>query len=69
MKAGRPLLQRNPQLKDPHWSAALAGITNYTAHRLGQPAPAWTRRVKLIGGAALVFQGIGNRPTPDIDAS
>ena len=25
--------------------------------------------VKLIGGAALISQGIGNRPTADIDAS
>ncbi len=25
--------------------------------------------VKLVGGAALFLQGIGNRPTPDIDAS
>jgi transcriptional regulator with XRE-family HTH domain len=48
LKAGRPLLQRSPQLKDPQWSAALAGITNYTAHRLNQPAPAWTRRVKPL---------------------
>ncbi len=24
---------------------------------------------KLVGGAALVLQGIGNRPTADIDAS
>lgn len=35
LKAGRPLLQRSPRLRDRHWSAALAGITNYTAHRLG----------------------------------
>ncbi|MEW1821670.1 type II toxin-antitoxin system Y4mF family antitoxin [Arthrobacter sp. NPDC080031] len=51
LKAGRPLLQRSPRLKDPHWSAALAGITNYTAHRLGQPAPSWTRRVKALNEA------------------
>ncbi|MHC6220587.1 helix-turn-helix domain-containing protein [Arthrobacter sp. MMS24-S77] len=51
LKAGRPLLQRSPRLKDPHWSAALAGITNYTAHRLGQPAPSWTRRVKALDKA------------------
>ncbi len=51
LKAGRPLLQRSPRLKDPHWSAALAGITNYTAHRLGQPAPTWTRRVKALNEA------------------
>ena len=25
--------------------------------------------VKLVGGAALILQGIGNRPTADIDAS
>ncbi|WP_227878289.1 helix-turn-helix domain-containing protein [Arthrobacter dokdonensis] len=48
LKAGKPLLQRSPQLKDPQWSAALAGITNYTAHRLNQPAPAWTRRIKPL---------------------
>ncbi|MFQ4149408.1 helix-turn-helix domain-containing protein [Arthrobacter sp. LAPM80] len=48
MKAGRPLLQRNPQLNDPQWSAALAGITNYTAHRLDQTAPAWTRRIRPL---------------------
>ncbi|WAH99721.1 hypothetical protein [Arthrobacter sp. MMS18-M83] len=29
----------------------MAGITNYTAHRLGQPAPSWTRRVKPLSGA------------------
>ena len=51
LKAGRPLLQRSPRLKDPHWSAALAGITNYTAHRLGQPAPPWTRRIKPLHDA------------------
>ncbi|QOT17380.1 helix-turn-helix transcriptional regulator [Paenarthrobacter sp. YJN-5] len=48
LKAGRPLLQRSPRLKDPKWSAALAGITTYTAHRLGQPAPSWTRRIKPL---------------------
>jgi len=47
LQAGRPLLLRSPRLKDPHWSAALAGITNYTAHRLSQPSPAWTRRISL----------------------
>jgi y4mF family transcriptional regulator len=51
LKAGRPLLQRSPRLKDPHWSAALAGITNYTAHRLGQPAPPWTGRIKPLDEA------------------
>jgi y4mF family transcriptional regulator len=51
LKAGRPLLQRSPRLKDPHWSAALAGITNYTAHRLGQPSPSWTRRIKPLDAA------------------
>lgn len=25
--------------------------------------------VKLVGGAALILQGIGNRPTADVDAS
>ena len=51
LKAGMPLLQRSPRLKDPHWSAALAGITNYTAHRLSQPSPAWTRRIKPLNAA------------------
>jgi len=51
LKAGRPLLQRSPRLKDPHWAAALAGITNYTAHRLDQPAPSWTRRIKPLNEA------------------
>ncbi|WP_354243286.1 helix-turn-helix domain-containing protein [Arthrobacter sp. UYEF20] len=51
LKAGRPLLQRSPRIKEPHWSAALAGITNYTAHRLGQPTPPWTRRVKALDEA------------------
>lgn len=51
LNAGRPLLQRSPRLKDPHWSAALAGITNYTAHRLGEPATSWTRRVKALSEA------------------
>ena len=53
LKAGRPLLQRSPRLKEPHWSAALAGITTYTAHRLGQPAPTWTRRIKPLPQAWL----------------
>jgi hypothetical protein len=48
LTAGRPLLQRSPRLKDPYWTAALAGITNYTAHRLGQTAPPWTRRIKPL---------------------
>ena len=48
LKAGKPLLQRSPRLKEPHWSAALAGITKYTAHRLGQPAPSWTKRIKPL---------------------
>jgi y4mF family transcriptional regulator len=51
LKAGRPLLQRSLRLKDPHRSAALAGITNYTADRLGQPAPPWTRRIKPLDKA------------------
>lgn len=51
LNAGRPLLQRSPRIKDPHWSAALAGITNYTAHSLGQPAPSWTRRIKPLNSA------------------
>lgn len=51
LTAGRPLLQRSPRLKEPRWSAALAGITNYTAHRLGQPAPSWTRRIQPLDTA------------------
>ncbi|MFE4194520.1 helix-turn-helix transcriptional regulator [Paenarthrobacter sp. NPDC056912] len=51
LNAGKPLLQRSPRLNDPHWSAALAGITKYTAHRLGQPAPSWTERVKPLNEA------------------
>lgn len=51
LKAGKPLLQRSPRIKDPHWSATLAGITNYTAHRLGQPAPSWTKRIKPLDEA------------------
>ncbi|MCP8999462.1 helix-turn-helix domain-containing protein [Pseudarthrobacter sp. RMG13] len=51
LTAGTPLLQRSPRLKDPHWSAALAGITNYTARRLGQAAPTWTRRIKPLDAA------------------
>ncbi|MBT2512202.1 helix-turn-helix transcriptional regulator [Arthrobacter sp. ISL-30] len=53
LKAGRPLLHRSPRLQEPHWSAALAGITNYTAHRLGQPAPLWTRRIRPLTEAWL----------------
>jgi len=53
LQAGRPLLLRSPRLKDPHWSAALAGITNYIAHRLGQPSPSWTRRIKALDEAWL----------------
>ncbi len=51
LRAGRPLLQRSPRLRDPHWSAALAGITNYTARRLGQTAPSWTKRIKPLDAA------------------
>ena len=51
LTAAKPLLQRSPRLTDPRWSAALAGITNYTAHRLGQPAPSWTRRIKPLDAA------------------
>jgi hypothetical protein len=29
----------------------LTGITNYTAHRLGQPAPSWARRIKPLDAA------------------
>lgn len=56
LTAGTPLLQRSPRLKDQHWTAALAGITNYTAHRLGQPAPAWTRRIKPLEEAWMPAQ-------------
>ena len=147
LKEGRPLLQRSPQLKDSQWTAALAVVTNYTAHRLNQPGhrlnqthptpqrgmdagqvlperprtretthsvrntararrherlhprmqpghsmsaskltnnPAVPRLdelanrvagrgihcdVDLVGGAALILHGIGNRPTAYIDAS
>lgn len=48
LKAGRPLLQRNPHINDPQWSAALAGITNYTAHRLNQTASIWTKRIRPL---------------------
>ena len=48
IKVGQPLLQRSPQLKNPKWSAALAGITSYTAHRLGQPVPTWTTRIRRL---------------------
>lgn len=41
LKAGRPLLHRNPRLQNEQWSAALAGITNYAARVLGQSTPAW----------------------------
>lgn len=51
LKAGRPLLQRSPQIKDPQWSAALAGITKYTAHRLDQPTPVWTRHIQPLNEA------------------
>ncbi|MHA7268642.1 helix-turn-helix transcriptional regulator [Arthrobacter sp. HLT1-20] len=56
MKAGKPLLQRSPRLKDPQWSAALAAITNYTAHRLGQPTPTWTRRIQPLKEAWMPAQ-------------
>lgn len=56
LTAGTPLLQRSPRLKDPRWSAALAGITNYTAHRLGQAAPPWTRRIKPLDEAWMPAQ-------------
>lgn len=62
--AGKPLLQRSPQLKDPHWSAALAGVTNYTAHRLGQPAPSWTRRIKPLDAAWLPAESYRSIRTP-----
>jgi y4mF family transcriptional regulator len=64
LKAGRPLLQRSPRLKDPHWTAALAGITNYTAHRLGQPAPSWTRRIKPLDAAWMPAQSYRSIRTP-----
>jgi hypothetical protein len=56
LAADRPLLQRSPRLKDRHWTAALAGITNYTAHRLGQHAPAWTHRIKPLDDAWMPAQ-------------
>jgi y4mF family transcriptional regulator len=48
MKARRPLLQRSRQLKDHQWPAALAGITNYTAHRRNRPASKWTKRIQPL---------------------
>ena len=48
LKAGRPLLNRSPRLKDPHWAAALAGITNYIANQLDQTPPPWTRRIQPL---------------------
>ena len=64
LTAGRPLLQRSPRLKDPHWSAALAGITNYTARRLGQPAPSWTKRIKPLDAAWMPAEANRNIRTP-----
>jgi y4mF family transcriptional regulator len=64
LTAGTPLLQRSPRLKDPHWSAALAGITNYTAHRLGQPAPHWTRRIKPLDTAWMPAESYRTIRTP-----
>jgi y4mF family transcriptional regulator len=64
LTAGRPLLQRSPRLKDPHWSAALAVITNYTAHRLGQPAPSWTRRIKPLDTAWMPAESYRTIRTP-----
>jgi y4mF family transcriptional regulator len=64
LTAGTPLLQRSPRLKDPHWSAALAGITNYTAHRLGQPAPSWTRRIKPLDKAWMPAESYRTIRTP-----
>ena len=64
LTAGRPLLQRSPRLKDPHWSAALAGITNYTAHRLGQQAPSWTRRIKALDAAWMPAESYRSIRTP-----
>lgn len=64
LKAGRPLLQRSPRLKEPHWTAALAGITNYTAHRLGQPSPAWTRRIKPLDEAWIPAESYRNVREP-----
>jgi y4mF family transcriptional regulator len=64
LTAGTPLLQHSPRLKDPHWSAALAGITNYTAHRLGQPAPSWTRRIKPLDAAWMPAESYRTIRTP-----
>lgn len=36
------------------------------AHRMGLRGVKGD--IKLVGGAALILQGVGNRPTPDIDA-
>jgi y4mF family transcriptional regulator len=64
LTAGTPLLQNSPRLKDPHWSAALAGITNYTAHRLGQQAPSWTRRIKPLDAAWMPAESYRSIRTP-----
>lgn len=64
LTAGTPLLQRSPRLKDPRWSAALAGITNYTAHRLGQPAPSWTQRIKPLDAAWMPAESYRTIRTP-----
>jgi hypothetical protein len=48
LKAGRPLLQGRPRLDESRWSTALAEMTNYTAPRLDQPSPSWTRRIKPL---------------------
>lgn len=53
LKIGRPLLQKNPGLADLHWSAAIAGTTDYIARRLGSPRPVWTRSVKPLAEAWL----------------
>lgn len=64
LKAGRPLLQRSPKLQDPQWSAALAGITNYTAHRLNQTTPSWTRRISPLQKAWMPAESYRNIREP-----
>ena len=38
---------------DPHWTAALVGITNYFERQLDLAAPAWTRRISPLKEAWL----------------
>lgn len=35
-------------------------LTNYTAHRLGQPAPAWTRNINALKEASTPAESYGS---------